>query len=45
MTGSGNEHLALRESFDVVVVASGAAGATAALRSADQGLKVLRALE
>ena len=29
------------ETFDVVVIGSGAAGAMAALRSADQGLKVL----
>ena len=29
------------ESFDVVVVGSGAAGAMAALRAADQGLSVL----
>jgi succinate dehydrogenase/fumarate reductase flavoprotein subunit len=33
--------LALRESFDVGVVGSGAAGAMAALRSADRGLSVL----
>lgn len=33
--------MAVGESFDVVVVGSGAAGAMAALRAADQGMKVL----